>query len=243
MENVRAGGCAYVSTMPRRRILKTLLNFDVAVILFVLLDLVIGKPIGFLQFSLSLVGWDSVGNSNWYIFNILVCYLCAFVAFRLIRNLRSASMFLLALLSLFAVGISFVKETWWYDTVMAFSAGVLVSLEKDRILVAANRHYFSMLSAGGLVVIVLHVLPISTMGFVANVKAVFFALLILMLSMKIRTGNLVLNWCGKNLFFYLHVSASNDDADGFPCARICKDMSRGVCFVCIGWYDVFCGWI
>lgn len=201
MENVRARGGDYISTMPRRRLLRTLLNFDVAVILFALLDLLIGRPIGFRQFLLSLPGWESVGNSNWYIFTILVCYSCAFVAFRMIRSLKFAALFLLVLLSSFAVGISFVKETWWYDTVLAFSAGVFVSFGRGLILAFVERRYFLVLTACGLAVVTLHALPIATMGLVANVKAVFFALLILALTMKIRTGNGVLVWCGKNLFF------------------------------------------
>lgn len=201
MENVRTRGRTYVSVMPRRRILKTLLNFDVAVILFALLDLLIGRPIGFRQFLLSLPGWESVGNSNWYIFTILVCYSCAFIAFRAIRNLKFAAFFLLVLLGLFAVGMSFVKETWWYDTVLAFSAGVFVSLGRDRILAFVERRYFLMLTTCGLAVVTLHALPIAAMGAVANVEAVLFAMLVMMLTMKIRTGNRILGWCGKSLFF------------------------------------------
>lgn len=83
MESFKQKGSSYVSSMPRKRIIGTLLNFDVAVLCFVLVDLCLGVEITWKQTILSFVAWDSVGNSNWYIFTILLCYTLSYGIFRL----------------------------------------------------------------------------------------------------------------------------------------------------------------
>ena len=67
-------GDSYLSSMPRRRIFRTLCRFDIAVLSFVALNLLLGISMSIRQIGLSFIGWDSIGNSNWYIFVILICY-------------------------------------------------------------------------------------------------------------------------------------------------------------------------
>ena len=71
MESYAKKGREYVKTFPKKRILTTLLNFDIAVSVFVALDLALGIKLGLKQIALSLIAWESVGNSNWYIFVVL----------------------------------------------------------------------------------------------------------------------------------------------------------------------------
>lgn len=67
-------GESYLRASPRKRILPTLINFDIAVCAFVAVGLLLGKSMTARKVVLSLVCWDSVGNSNWYIFVIMLCY-------------------------------------------------------------------------------------------------------------------------------------------------------------------------
>ena len=83
MESVKKKGSTYVASMPRKRLLGTLLNFDVAVCCFALLSLALGINFTAQKFALSLIGWESLGNSNWYIFDILVCYALAYIFFKI----------------------------------------------------------------------------------------------------------------------------------------------------------------
>lgn len=80
MESIKKKGDEYVKSMPKRRILTTLVNFDIAVLAFIALDLILGRPITIKLTLLSFVCWESVGNSNWYIFAIICCYIAAFVS-------------------------------------------------------------------------------------------------------------------------------------------------------------------
>ena len=82
MESYKSKGASYVSTMPKRRLLTTLLNFDIAVLAFIAVDIIFGIPLGTKQILLSMTGRMSVGNSNWYIFVILLCYALAYVGLK-----------------------------------------------------------------------------------------------------------------------------------------------------------------
>lgn len=55
---------AYLASIPKKRIPVTFLNFGVAVLFFVILNLILGINMSLKQVLLSLLMWDSVGNSN-----------------------------------------------------------------------------------------------------------------------------------------------------------------------------------
>lgn len=82
LESIKKKGEEYIDLMPKKRILTTLLNFDVAVALFIITDILLGIDISISQTLLSFTTWDSVGNSNWYIFCIILCYLLTFLLFK-----------------------------------------------------------------------------------------------------------------------------------------------------------------
>ena len=86
MTAVRDKGEAYVRVMPRHRILSVLLSFDIAVVCFALVGLLLGKTYPAGTYLLALTGWESVGNSNWYIFVILLCYLATWMAAKVSRS-------------------------------------------------------------------------------------------------------------------------------------------------------------
>ena len=74
-ESVKLKGLDYVRFFPKKRILKTLLHFDLAVVLFLVLDVYIQKKVSVSNFMFALIGWESIGNSNWFVFAILCLYI------------------------------------------------------------------------------------------------------------------------------------------------------------------------
>lgn len=78
-EGIKKKGYAYVSAIPRKRILNTLLNFDVAVIISILMAPIICTEIEWTHLFQYLIAWENAGSANWYIFVILACYLVSFV--------------------------------------------------------------------------------------------------------------------------------------------------------------------
>ena len=88
MESYRKKGIEYVNGIPKRRILTTLLNFDVAVCVFLLVDFILNISYPISRVLLSFTGWLSVGNSNWYIFVILLCYLATYIGLKIAEKFK-----------------------------------------------------------------------------------------------------------------------------------------------------------
>ena len=83
MESIKKKGKPYVRAMPKNRVLRTLLHFDLAVLLYIALDAALGtlQDYSLREILLSFTGWEAVGNSNWYIFAVLVLYLATVLSF------------------------------------------------------------------------------------------------------------------------------------------------------------------
>ena len=86
MESIKTKGSKYVDSIPRKRVLTTLLNFDVAVLVYLLLDISLGIRYSACDTELAFTGWTSIGNSNWYIFVIILCYLITYISHRIVKQ-------------------------------------------------------------------------------------------------------------------------------------------------------------
>ena len=76
----------YLETFPYKRIVKTLFNFDVAVLLYCAIEIFIGKRFSASTIILAFLGIKSLGNSNWYIFAILIMYLLSYVVSNITKD-------------------------------------------------------------------------------------------------------------------------------------------------------------
>ena len=196
---IRNKGEQYVQQMPRHRILKTLLNFDVAVCAFILLALLLSQPLSISQVLLSFVAWDSVGNSNWYIFVILLCYSFTYIAGKIYYNHLGMVLLFLCLITMFM--LSFVKESHWYDTILAYPAGYYHACYRNQIEKWLKEYYVFAFVVLLAVFVYLHdIFPYSYRGLPENITGITFALIVVMITMKVRIGNKWLQWCGINLF-------------------------------------------
>ena len=208
-ESIKKKSEAYIRKIPKRRVLGTLANFDVAVVVFAVACLLIGKTIGIEQFLLSLVGWSDVGNSNWYIFCIIVCYAITYIAYQ-ITHKRGCFLTCLFIMT-YVVIMSFLKGTWWYNTVFAYGAGVMLSEYKEWFVTRWEQRYFKWLTVCliGFAACLGCYLGFhnqfkntmeTTGAMVFNVMSVFFAFLVVLMTMKVSIHNKALEWMGKNLF-------------------------------------------
>ena len=226
MESYKEKGMDYLRSFPRKRILTTLLNFDITVLFFVALDLILGINLDFKQIGLSLLAWESVGNSHWYIFIILFCYIAAYLGFRLFpdENAKSSSLvFLMAFLGM--IGLAHKRPVWWYNTLLCFPVGMFFSVYKGRITGFLQKNYLVvLLSALGLFLFLHFVGLPGLRGITHNLKSVLFAFLIILLTMRVKTGNAVLLWLGVNVFpIYIYqripiVAMTKLFGDGFVCS-------------------------
>lgn len=238
MKSFMAKGDFYLGTYPRKRLLTTLLNFDVAVFCFVLLAWIMGEEIGFPRILLSFIGWESVGNSNWYIFVILCCYLAFYVVFKVFGSRYRLGTAILALVALIGMLVLYVfKPTYWYTTLLVFPSGVAYALYSEKLEHLIQKKFWLsiiiLLAAFLLLGLLMKTHPMHGLTF--NAKAIVFALLIVTLTMKVRIGNQWLRWCGFSLFpLYIYqrlpmISLRGIAGDEWICAH--PPVFIGICFL------------
>ena len=192
-------GDEYVKKIPLRRCLTTLLNFDVAVLVFLVINLLLGNAVPFSQLCASLVAWDSIGNSNWYIFDIILCYFISFVSSRIVSGPRARFLVMLVLFTLLIGALHVLKQSWWYDTLLAYPAGAFLALKKDEFFELARKYYLPVLACA----LVLFLLFANVGHFyvlTGNLASVMLAIMVVVVTMRVKVQNSLLAWLGKNLF-------------------------------------------
>lgn len=204
MESIKKKGITYLEAIPRKRILTTLINFDIAVSLFAIIALFLHKDYSIGRYLLSFTGWEDIGNSNWYIFVILLCYLIVYWCFRVnferLDSFSGRAILCFSLLALSVLILSTIKPSWWYDTMLCFGFGIFYSIWRERIEPILQRYYWFIVPILFFLLICIGTIPYSVKGLVTNAYCIIFCFLIIMLTMKFRVNNLILIWSGRNLF-------------------------------------------
>lgn len=210
MESIKKKGIPYVKSMPAKRIGQVLVRFDIAILCFLIMDLCIGREITVTQFLLSLIGWSSIGNSNWYIFTILLLYLITYISFIIFKDKRNYKISVYALLAIVIVycAVFYIfqfqneKSYLFYYTILCYPLGMLYSVYKENIekfLKQRNLNYFITLV---FVVVITAVTRFycNSAEIIEMIYMLFFSLFILLISMKVSFDNKILRWIGNHLF-------------------------------------------
>ena len=201
-EGIKRKEMSYITTMPKRRILVTLLNFDVAILFFLLLNLLLGIKPSLSKVLLSLVCWEDIGNSNWYIFAIILLYFVTYLFYLYsYKNYpKYNGIHLFVGISILTIFLSFIRPDWWFNTMFAFGAGVVFS-EKKNLFDSLCKDHFLLLLLGALIAFFfLYYLHYDWRGVKYNVLSVVFAILIVTLMTHVTINNAPLRWCGEKLF-------------------------------------------
>lgn len=192
----------YEKTFFKRRILRTLYHFDIAVLLYVVLGFCISDVRPVLNYLTCWIGASSVGNSNWFIFVILILYVITIISFNIVKR-RSVfimccsvtvfSVILWIFLRLYSAGF------WWYDTLMTFSAGMWFSYYYNQINRLLSNRVWS-----NIIIVVISVIFAIHYHYhwvdVYGITACIFVYLIAAISTKVHIGNTILTWLGTNAF-------------------------------------------
>ena len=204
MESIRKQGMSYVYGIPWRRLFRIWYHFAIAVGLFVLTNIIIGNPLEPVKTLLAFTGWESIGNSNWYILAILIMYIAVFLSFLVARRFYLLGVFFVAA---FAVGyiawtIASGKREHYYNTILLFAFGMLYSLVKpylDKFFMYNEIIYFGSLAAA--------ISGFIFLGWIHHDHlwahycwAVLFMLIVLLVTMKFQIQNPILNWLGSHVF-------------------------------------------
>lgn len=198
MESIQRKGDSYIRAIPVKRVLSTFINYSIAILVFLLMNSLLGIHYPFRQYLLSLIAWESVGQSNWYIFAIICCYISTYISFLLFKEKRIAFLATLLLLGVYICLLHEFKENWWYNIILSYPAGMMISLYKKYIMSFLEQRYILCLSGLTLLFVLLFHYRNSTPTYLAC--AITFAYLVFVISYKFVVKNAFLTWCGKNLF-------------------------------------------
>ena len=191
------------------RIIKTLLHFDLAVLLFFILNRVLNNSYPLDKTILAFVGWESIGNSNWFIFCTIALYLVTLAAFSIFRKNKWAASVLTTLLKIgLIVFLSIYKQSHWYNTLLCYPLGMFYSLLRDKITALFTRRKWCYHLSLWLCAAVTGLLPAAYALFELNVNyqilylimSCTFSLFIVFAAMKVTANNKVLYWLGVNSF-------------------------------------------
>lgn len=205
MESIRKKGAdIYISSIPKKRIISTLLRFDIAVLLFIIIDIILKIKFNIKQVLLSFIGWESVGNSNWYIFIILLLYFITYISFK-ITSRRSNYSYPLVFVAIFIFLVIIVmryfdlKPVYWYDTMLCYPLGMLYSMRRSKIETLFYSNIFVW--AISILVFIFLFIKLRGMGFIFDTTAnLVFSLGIVILSTHVSLNNKLLNFFGSYLF-------------------------------------------
>ena len=194
----------YVKKMPMNRIWKTAFQYHAALLLFLIYQLLQGNRYSFCQLFQAFISWKGIGNSDWYVFVILLFYCITFFSFCVFRNGTDSALFLQGILSV--VLLVFLRYTkcedyWWYDTLFAYPAGMYFARYKadiDKKVMNSTVSWFITLLASFICFLVLYRYRVRVA--VREVMAVLFPWIILLFGMKIRIKSSILDYFSRHLF-------------------------------------------
>ena len=200
--SITSKGQAYVGSVMTKRFPKVWSHFALAIVLFIITNSTMGIYHDPWVVFFTFFGWEGIGNSNWYIFDTLVLYILTFFSFRFVGKSYKAGLYIMGLLTLaFVITMSFFKQPYWYNTVIAYFMGMFFALIEPhfRKWISASPLNYIIFATAGTVAIIFSSMDKSKMTayeiFVLSGIAVLLAI-----SLKVKFGNPVLSFLGKNVF-------------------------------------------
>ncbi len=135
IESIKKKGEAYSRTILINRFLRVWCWFLVALIPYYLIDIIWKHEYTTVSYVLAPFGIKSIGNSNWFVVAILICYLSVGIAFELFRKKAFKAIAFTTAIILICVVIAIILKipSYWYDTILCFPLGMLCSYTKKSI--------------------------------------------------------------------------------------------------------------
>lgn len=206
ISSISSKGESYLRSMPVRRMLRLLFQFDLVVLLFLLEMTAFGRHFGIGQVFGALFTWSSLGNSNWYITAILLLYAISYCSFTAVEGIseRARPWTALALISLMTVLMSTVigryHPAYCHNTIFAYVAGCWFYMLRPQFekLVKSSHGYLMLLAlfAAGTWLL----FDFRKITFWHQLFSICFAMTVMMITMKLECRNPLLAYCGRHLF-------------------------------------------
>lgn len=193
----------YMSNFLSNRVLKLLINFDIAVKLFLITQYILGRHISFKQYALALTTCGGIGNSNWYITCIICCYLFSYICARVTGKKTDKAAFLVLMGSLclnYMLVLSKYRPWYCFDTILCYPLGMMFSVYKEKIIdCLKNNTNYAIAIVGGMSICIVSCLLSKSLIY-RVIYEVSFCLVIVLATMHMKLKNSFLEYVGVNLF-------------------------------------------
>ena len=210
MRQICQRGNEYINSIPKDRILKVWSRYAVAV--FLVVDICIGNYYNPLRVLGAFFAWTDIGNSNWYIFAILMLYIFTYISFKIVNNKICSIVLLVCMCVIYIIGLLYSGNgRHYYNTILTYPAGMVYALTRDSIeknLQKSNLRYFlgNLLLDLFFCFLCLIRLGIFNQGhwyyndYFWQLFSIVFILVIVFISMKVSVNNRLLQFLGKYTF-------------------------------------------
>ncbi len=215
MHAISAKGNGYTAKLPLK-CLKILIAFNMAMVPHLILQTCFKVTFPLKRILLSTIGWDTVGNNNWYIFTILCLYLLTWLVFTVCKHRRVLALLLLTAGSvLLLLVLKLFRPTYFYNTILCYPFGMWFHTIRSRAR-ECRLQKPSKLQADGTTILWLGALTVLFVLFALSGSALgarswndewmytarncLFIALVLLLSQKIRLNNAFLRFLGEHVF-------------------------------------------
>ena len=132
MEQIKRRGIVYIDSMPRKRILKFYIHFCMALCIYLFLSFLLRKEYSFVRIIFSFTALSSIGNSNLYIYAIKAMYSIVYISFKQCKKHSMTSCVVFTILYIILMDV-IKDQAWWYNIILCFPAGMILSKYKDRV--------------------------------------------------------------------------------------------------------------
>ena len=203
-ESVKAKGHAYVLGFPRNRLLKTWVHFAASILIYYVYSIIMGIHYPLKRVLLSFVGWDSIGNSNWFMFVTFSLYILTFVGLCLVKNYhKKTGLLIVTVLSICLLAMLYYTQSeWWWNTILCYPLGMWYSRYHFRFedKVFSFKNFLVAFSSTFVIFIVTYYIHHYVILFTYILSSMCFSMMVILLTMKIKVQNRVFAFLGQHVF-------------------------------------------
>lgn len=205
----------YLDGFLKKRVLKTWLRMVFSLLLFWVMNLYLGIEYSAHDYLWSWTGLTMIGNSNWFVTNILLMYIATFIVANILEKLKvnkNVECILVTVL-IFVAALAWClsrrslgKGVWWYDTLFCYPAGMMFALLKNKYdkMVSRPFGYILALALSIAVYVYGHEYIDANRLIAFNILSIAFCVAIALVTTKIHLKSKALNFLGNiSLEIYL----------------------------------------
>lgn len=196
----------YIDSFLKKRFLPTWVNFAIAVSIFAIVDLFLNITYPLKNYLLAYIGYESIGNSNWYMFMIFALYILTALGFKVFgKKYTKGIIFVMASSIIYIILMRLAKGGgYWCNTILCYPLGMIVYHKKELIekILSNKRKQILTFACTAIVTVGLHfVLNRIYSDILHLIMSMTFCLLVLVVSRWFYLKSKIFEFFGKYVFW------------------------------------------